>query len=72
MGKSASSVRALPARKSGHITSNAKLESEATGTPAAPFYVKELPDVDTTQWIAHDVPIDLERLVAESQREQKG
>jgi hypothetical protein len=30
------------------------------------FFVKSLVDEDTTKWIAKDVPIDLDRLLAES------
>lgn len=53
----------MPAKKSGRTTTNARSNGEN-----AVFYVKELPDVDTTQWIAHDVPVDLERLMAESKQ----
>ncbi|GAB3341735.1 hypothetical protein GCM10027299_56020 [Larkinella ripae] len=61
MGKSALLVHESLGVKRKRTTKIDKSETDM-------FFVKELPDEDTTQWIAKDVPIDLDRLIAESKK----
>ncbi|WP_348066129.1 hypothetical protein [Dyadobacter sp.] len=58
MGKSVSSAQESQEKKRENITKKDRLTDV--------FYVKTLVDEDTTKWIAKDVPIDLDRLLAES------
>jgi hypothetical protein len=58
MGKSALSAQESQEKKRGSIIKKDR-SSEV-------FFVKSLVDEDTTKWIAKDVPIDLDRLLAES------
>jgi len=58
MGKSVLSAQESQGKKRENITSKGKLVET--------LYAKALPDEDTTKWIAKDVPIDLDRLLAES------
>jgi hypothetical protein len=62
MGKSVLSARESQEKKRESITKKGRLTDV--------FYVKSLVDEDTTKWIAKDVPIDLDELLAESKIER--
>jgi len=62
MGKSVLSAQGLPGKK--------KESTIKEGRFSDTLYAKSLPDEDTTKWILKDVPVDLDRLIAESKIKQ--